>query len=262
MIIIHSLLPHYQFTHKNHYILFFHIFQQLNNFFNVFLSTDFPNEILIFYFHKLYNNVIINVTVPKAYYTFRGVKFMYKDNYGFFYKIKQTVYKWWCVVYKPVYKLTHNGYWPQEKEPYYNPEADQKKEQQKLLAEQMANQVSNSIQNTVDNIITNTEDVTNPITKDSNSDPVNNSNTDSDINPNTNQDIDSDALARANEIMERLMREAAEDEAKKQAQIDEAKRTADEQARLAAIMKANQVDISQYIEQGKANQNKTQEETL
>lgn len=126
----------------------------------------------------------------------------------------------------------------------------------------MANRLSNSVQNNVDNIITNTEDITTPITKDSSLGPVNNSNTDSDINPNTNQDVDSDTLARANEIMERLMREAAEDEAKKQAQINEAKRTADEQARLAAIMKANQVDISQYIEQGKANQNITQEETL
>lgn len=169
---------------------------------------------------------------------------MYKDNYGFFYKIKQTVYKWWCVVYKPVYKLTHNGNWPKEKDPYYNTETKQNNEQQKLFAEQMANRISNSRQSNIDDIVINTEDTTNP------------------NNSNTNQDVDSDTLARANEIMERLMREAAEDEAKKQAQIDEAKRTADEQARLAAIMKANQVDISQYIEQGKANQNKTQEETL
>lgn len=183
---------------------------------------------------------------------------MYKDHYGFFYKIKQTVYKWWCVVYKPVYKLTHNGRWPQEKEPFYNPETEKEDEQQKLLAEQMVNHLNNSAQNNVDNIITHTESLETLEIKSNDSEPDNSS----DINSNTSQDIDSDALARANEIMERLMREAAEDEAKKQAQIDEAKRTADEQARLAAIMKANQVDISQYIEQGKANQNKIQEETL
>ena len=37
------------------------------------------------------------------------------DN--FLFRAKRTVYKWWCIVYKPVYKLIHNGEWPEEKEP-------------------------------------------------------------------------------------------------------------------------------------------------
>lgn len=40
--------------------------------------------------------------------------------------------------------------------------------------------------------------------------------------------IDDDVMARAQEIMDRLNKEAAEDEAKKQAQIEEAKRQAEE----------------------------------
>lgn len=35
------------------------------------------------------------------------------DN--FLFRAKRTVYKWWCIVYKPVYKLIHNGEWPEEK---------------------------------------------------------------------------------------------------------------------------------------------------
>ena len=66
--------------------------------------------------------------------------------------------------------------------------------------------------------------------------------------------VDADALARAQEIMDRLNKEAAEDEAKKQSEIDKAKKQAEEQERLAAIMKANQVDISAFIEEGKEKQ--------
>lgn len=40
--------------------------------------------------------------------------------------------------------------------------------------------------------------------------------------------VDDDVMARAQEIMDRLNKEAAEDEAKKQAQIEEAKRQAEE----------------------------------
>ena len=34
------------------------------------------------------------------------------DN--FLFRAKRTVYKWWCIVYKPVYKLIHNGEWPED----------------------------------------------------------------------------------------------------------------------------------------------------
>ena len=54
--------------------------------------------------------------------------------------------------------------------------------------------------------------------------------------------------------MERLAREAAEDEAKKQAEIDKAKQAAAEKERLEEIMRSNKVDISQFIEEGRAHQ--------
>ncbi|MGN0435662.1 MAG: hypothetical protein ACI4D8_03420 [Wujia sp.] len=145
-------------------------------------------------------------------------------NQGFLYKARQTVYKWWCVVYKPAYKLFHHGYWPEEKEPYYIPPDDNKKDE---FAEQMAKSMEESKQNNEDDILISMKEA---------------------------KTIDQNVLDRANEIMERLAREAAEDEAKKQAQIEDAKRIAIENERLAEIMNANKVDISAFIEEGKAQQ--------
>ncbi|MBE5946110.1 MAG: hypothetical protein E7259_04085 [Lachnospiraceae bacterium] len=160
------------------------------------------------------------------------------DPYNnFFIKAKQTVYKWWCVIYKPVYKLTHNGYWPAEKEPGYTPPAEDSK--QKDLAVQMAAQIMATKQDSVNDLVLQAAG--------GNDEP------DFDTS-----NVDADTLARAEEIMARLNKEAAEDEAKKQAEIDQAKqdamKAADEQARLAEIMKANQVDISAFIEEGKESQ--------
>ena len=160
------------------------------------------------------------------------------DPYNnFFIKAKQTVYKWWCVIYKPVYKLTHNGYWPAEKEPGYTPPAEDSK--QKELAAQMATQIMATKQDSVNDLVLQAAG--------GNDEP------DFDTS-----NVDADTLARAEEIMARLNREAAEDEAKKQAEIDQAKqdamKAADEQARLAEIMKANQVDISAFIAEGKESQ--------
>lgn len=160
------------------------------------------------------------------------------DPYNnFFIKAKQTVYKWWCVIYKPAYKLTHNGYWPAEKEPGYTPPTENSK--QKELAAQMATQIMATKQDSVNDLVLQAAG--------GNDEP------DFDTS-----NVDADALARAEEIMARLNREAAEDEAKKQAEIDQAKqdamKAADEQARLAEIMKANQVDISAFIEEGKESQ--------
>lgn len=202
--------------------------------------------------------------------------------YGsFIYKVKQTVYKWWCVVYKPVYKLTHNGYFPPEKEPdnKYPSEPDNANsevDQQKLLAEQMAKEMADKIMSEHNNVSEFIPD----INTDSNEEQGSSTSTDnatSNIdnvaaNENTSDEDDimnklssimdankvdiapfieegkanlmeqqakeqqikdeqvseasDDALLRAQEIMDRLNREAAEDEAKKQAEIDEAKRAA------------------------------------
>lgn len=169
---------------------------------------------------------------------------MYNNNDNFFIRAKRSVYKWWCIVYKPVYKLTHKGYWPKEKDPYYKP--DNQNHAQQKLAEQMAMQVIQENQHNIDKIISHTEDISpNPPKQTTPIEPeIDTSN------------IDTDVLNRANEILDRLAREANEDELKKQAEIEKAKLEAQNNERIASIMKANQIDISTYIEQGKAHQNK------
>ncbi len=208
---------------------------------------------------------------------------------SFLYKAKQTVYKWWCVVYKPTYKLFHNGYWPAEKEPYYQPPItdvtsseittdaapisqattdtspstdtqassntpkapDSTSDNNNLshpdnsrLAKEMAQKIMATKQGNIDNIVSNTDILEQPATAEPELDL---------------STVDSSALDKANEIMARLAREAAEDEAKKQAEIDAAKskaaedaKKAAEDARLASILQSTKVDISAYIEEGKA----------
>ncbi len=156
----------------------------------------------------------------------------YQDNYGFIYKAKQTVYKWWCVVYKPAYKLFHQGYWPAEKEPYYAMnQAIEKEEQAAKLAqtanvdaEDLANSILSSKQGNVDAMVANTT----PISQEVPSEETQESEPEIDLSQ-----VDADALARANEIMARLASEAAADEAKKQAEIDAAKARAREDEEAA-----------------------------
>ena len=191
----------------------------------------------------------------------------YKDSYGFFYNVRQTVYKWWCVVYKPTYKLFHHGYWPAEKEPYYAAnQAKQAAEEANKLAEvafskqeqpelditsgtdahELAAKIMSSKQGNIDTLVANT-----PATQLDTSSDSSSSQPEIDLSS-----VDPDALARANEIMARLASEAAADEAKKQAEIDAAKAKAAEDARLASILQSTKVDISAFIEEGKAQSHK------
>lgn len=183
----------------------------------------------------------------------------HNNDYGFFYNIRQTVYKWWCVVYKPAYKLFHHGYWPAEKEPYY--QADLAKQEDtstvsqptestdatntsSLNAQDLANQILSSKQGNVDAMVANTT----PLKQEtSGADKTTSEEPEIDLSK-----VDADALARANEIMARLAAEAAADEAKKQAEIDAAKAKAREDEMLASILKSTKVDISAFIEEGKA----------
>ncbi len=184
---------------------------------------------------------------------------MYNDNSSFLYRARQTVYKWWCVVYKPAYKLFHNGYWPAEKEPYYKASVDNTtsnvQSEQSKLAQDMAQQIlsQQGQQENVDTIINNTEELTTP-TESIISEPKVTSQEPESTEPEVDlSSVDQNTLDRANEIMARLAREAAEDEAKKQAEIDSAKAKAAEEARLANILKSTKVDISAYIEEGMAS---------
>lgn len=171
--------------------------------------------------------------------------------FNFVIKAKRTVYKWWCVVYRPVYKLTHNGIWPQEKDPYVKYPTDAERDDvQKQMAQAMAAQIleNNGNQHSVDDIIQSVEQEKPKATTEQ-------APTMSNLNPDEiPANVDDDVLARANEIMARLNREAADDAAKKQAEIDKARAYALEQDKLASIMKANQLDIEAYIEEGRSKQ--------
>lgn len=188
-------------------------------------------------------------------------KTQYDDNdiyKGFFFtRVRQTVYKWWCVVYKPVYKLVHHGNWPEEKEPGYVP--PKKDDATSDFAAQMADNIMHEKQGNVNEIISNQVNTANT----QNAAPVQNESTASDDSSTAingwDDSVDTSGMADecvdlAKEIMERLAREAAEDEAKKQAEIDKAKQAAAEKERLEEIMRSNKVDISQYIEEGRAQQ--------
>lgn len=178
----------------------------------------------------------------------------YNDNFGFFYKAKQTVYKWWCVIYKPTYKLFHHGYWPAEKEPYYqmNMAIAAQEEASRLAqaataattdAEDLASQILSSKQGNVDAMVASTT----PIESESSNPPIQ-----EEAEPEVDlSQVDPDALARANEIMARLASEAAADEAKKQAEIDaaKAKARADEEAAKA---KAAEDEAKKQAEQDAA----------
>ncbi len=183
------------------------------------------------------------------------------DSFG--YKFQQTVYKWWCVVYRPAYKLVHKGYWPEEKEPFYAANKAKEEEAKKTaLAASLAAEArySQSVADTVEKTLAESK-VSQPVapTPAPSVEPVKEATPDASADE-IPADVSSDVLDRANEIMARLAREAAEDEAKKQNQIDEAKRKAMEQQRLDEILNSTKVDISSYIEQGKSLEQHDKEE--
>lgn len=190
---------------------------------------------------------------------------------GFFFtRVKQTVYKWWCVVYKPVYKLVHHGNWPEEKEPGYVP--PEKEDAASDFAAQMADKIMQEKQSSVNETISSQINTTPAQSTESvQSAPAQSTSTQSASSVSDDSatvieawddSVDTSGMSTesvdlAKEIMERLAREAAEDEAKKQAEIDKAKQSAAEKARLDEIMRSNKVDISQYIEEGRARQTST-----
>lgn len=186
---------------------------------------------------------------------------MYNDysSYSFAYRVKRTVYKWWCVVYCPVYKLTHHGQWPEEKNPD-NKYPITKPAPADDYTAKLAHDIIEEQQPDIESMIlsategnssspaTEAKAVASAQTVPVQTTPDVQAEAEPEIDLST---VDTDTLNRANEIMERLAREAAEDEAKKQREIEEAKKKALEQETLAKIMNANKVDITSYIEEGK-----------
>ena len=163
------------------------------------------------------------------------------DN--FLFRAKRTVYKWWCIVYKPVYKLIHSGEWPEEKEPDVKYAAPTKPSQSETLdAQALADAVLDTNRQSQHNIDDLVSEAAHMSAEPTASAPAVNaepdiSSTNSALDPEEiPAGVDDDVLARANEIMARLNREAAEDEEKKQREIEAAKEKAAEQERL---VKAN-----------------------
>lgn len=186
------------------------------------------------------------------------------DN--FLFRAKRTVYKWWCIVYKPVYKLIHNGDWPEEKEPDVKYAAPKQSSQPTSLdAQALADAVldtNRQSQHNIDDLVSEAAHMSAPVTAadsmastpDTKAEPAIN-NPDSALDPDEiPAGVDDDVLARANEIMARLNREAAEDEEKKQREIEAAKEKAAEQERLAAILKSTERNIDAFIQEGLSKQ--------
>lgn len=185
---------------------------------------------------------------------------------GFFFtRVKRTVYKWWCVIYKPVYKLVHHGNWPEEKEPGYVP--PKKEDATSDFAAQMADKIIHEKQESINETISSQMNTTNtqsavPVQSTPTQSESSASDDSSTVIEAWDDSVDTSGMSTesvdlAKEIMERLAREAAEDEAKKQAEIEKAKQSAAEKERLEEIMRSNKVDISQYIEEGRARQTPT-----
>ncbi len=165
------------------------------------------------------------------------------DN--FIMRAKRTVYKWWCLVYKPVYVLIYRN-WPEEKDPYVRyPESKPGKPDADTAVNVDTQPVSAAPDPVPDAQHTPTDTLA------SQAAPVfPAAETSAHAEDEIPAGVDDDVLARANEIMARLNREAAEDEAKKNREIEAAREKADEQARLAAILKANERNIDAFIQEG------------
>ena len=170
------------------------------------------------------------------------------DN--FLFRAKRTVYKWWCIVYKPVYKLIHSGEWPEEKEPDVKYAAPTKPSQSETLdAQALADAVLDTNRQSQHNIDDLVSEAAHMSAEPTASAPA--------VNAEPEEipaGVDDDVLARANEIMARLNREAAEDEEKKQREIEAAKEKAAEQERLAAILKSTERNIDAFIQEGLSKQ--------
>lgn len=189
------------------------------------------------------------------------------DPYGssFIVKAKQTVYKWWCVVYRPVYKLTHNGEWPAEKEPGYVP-PQPGNDMANRMANEILSEAKQSKQKELDDMISsakaqaNKASVQQPDVQHTSavSAPAGGKIEAWDDSVDTSGMSD-ESVDLAKQIMERLAREAAEDEQKKNAEIERARQEAAEREKLEQILRSNQVDISEFIEEGRARQSEHHE---
>ncbi len=132
---------------------------------------------------------------------------------GFFSSVKGHVIKWWQLVMLPVLRIDHNQRGKKSQSNVLK-RYDENREGKEHFTEKKA-----SRQETAEDNIVETE----------NADPL--------------------------EVMRRIERE---NEEKKQRDVENARKKAQEQEQIDAIMQANKVDVNAFIEEGKAMQDSTE----
>lgn len=179
------------------------------------------------------------------------------NNGGFFSNVKGHVFKWWQLVIMPVLRINNNS-----------------KSNQQMKTKQDKSMVTPTAQNAPDTFVTqSTKDARatasnqtvpvaqQPLTADAS--PVIEDKTVasevqhlSQMEPaepvQSKQDVQSQNGMATEDPMEILRRINEEKEEKRRREIEQAKKKVSEEARIAAIMNANKVDVNAFIEAGKA----------
>lgn len=184
----------------------------------------------------------------------------FEDN--FFMVIRSTVTKWWRVIYKPVYKLANfkRSNTNQEVQININKETTNTFQDNYINIPENTIVPSTSTQYNDMNFTTNTVDpneILNSIRqkKDSSLETIISTAKNTNVNDFSEElqelgdsKTSDDALLRAKEIMDRLNKEADDDNAKKQAEIEEAKQKAHQMEVVYSVMNQNKLDISSFID--------------
>ena len=173
------------------------------------------------------------------------------NNGGFFSSVKGHVFKWWQLVIMPVLRINNNGRKNQQTSfqqdvsrtgpgtnvTQNNIPTDQMRETQQMISQPTV--IESSKQAT---------EVESAVSKTQQSSQV----TSRSETTQQKQDVQAQAAISTEDPMEVLRRINEEKEEKRRKEIEAAKKKASEEARIAAIMNANKVDVNAFIEAGKA----------
>lgn len=157
---------------------------------------------------------------------------------GFFSSVKGHVVKWWQLVILPVLRINNNGNYTQVVQ-----QTEQPMQQPEPIAQQQVSQTTQSAM---------TEDLQTSVQqkKKESAQEIKKTYISSTEVP-EKQVVQSGSVS-TEDPMEVLRRINAEKEEKRRKEIEDAKKKASEEARIAAIMNANKVDVNAFIEAGKA----------
>ncbi len=148
------------------------------------------------------------------------------NNGGFFSSVKGHVFKWWQLIIMPVLRINNNS----------NRNQQTTVQQTVPTQSQEMNLVQDAL-STEKKVVLQQDMALEP----QQSEVVK-----------SNQDVQTKGPVSTEDPMEVLRRINEEKEQKRRKEIEEAKKKASEEARIAAIMNANKVDVNAFIEAGKA----------